>query len=255
MLPLSIFFNQMDTVIETRNLTKRYRDLVAVNGLDLSIGKGVVTGLLGGNGAGKTTTLSMLLGLLSPTSGEIRIFGEDFVANRFPALARMNFSSPYADLPQRLTVRENLTVYAKLYGFQHAGPIVERLADELQLTDFLDRRVRRLSSGQKTRVSLAKAFVNEPDLLLLDEPTASLDPETASWVRDFLQAYCQRRNASILFASHDMREVELLCEDVVLLRHGKLVEQGSPQDLIERFGLLTLEEVFLDVARGGAEKN
>ena len=245
----------MDAVIETRDLTKCYSDVVAVNGLDLSIGKGVVTGLLGGNGAGKTTTLSMLLGLLSPTSGEIRIFGDDFVANRFPALARMNFSSPYADLPQRLTVRENLTVYAKLYGFKQAEPIVERLADELQLTEFLDRRVRRLSSGQKTRVSLAKAFVNEPDLLLLDEPTASLDPETASWIRDFLQAYCQRRNASILFASHDMREVELLCEDVVLLRHGKLVERGSPKDLIERFGLQTLEEVFLDVARGGDEEN
>ncbi|MBG31370.1 MAG: ABC transporter [Opitutae bacterium] len=245
----------MDAVIETRNLTKCFRDVVAVDRLDLSVGKGVVTGLLGGNGAGKTTTLSMLLGLLSPTSGEIRIFGEDFVGNRFPALARMNFSSPYADLPQRLTVRENLTVYAKLYGFQKAKPIVERLADELQLTEFLDRRVRRLSSGQKTRVSLAKAFVNEPDLLLLDEPTASLDPETASWIRGFLQTYCQQRNASILFASHDMREVELLCEDLVLLRHGKLVERGSPKDLIERFGLQTLEEVFLDVARGGGEEN
>ena len=240
----------MEAVIETRNLTKRYRDVVAVDGLDLTIGKGSVTGLLGGNGAGKTTTLSMLLGLLSPTSGEIRIFGDDFVANRFPSLARMNFSSPYADLPQRLTVRENLTVYAKLYGFRQAKPIVARLADELQLTEFLDRRVRRLSSGQKTRVSLAKAFVNEPDLLLLDEPTASLDPETASWIRDFLQAYCRRRNATILFASHDMREVELLCEDVVLLRQGKLVERGSPNELIERFGRKTLEDVFLDVARG-----
>ena len=240
----------MEAVIETRNLTKRYRDLVAVDGLDLTIGKGSVTGLLGGNGAGKTTTLSMLLGLLSPTTGEIRIFGDDFVANRFPSLARMNFSSPYADLPQRLTVRENLTVYAKLYGFRQAKPIVARLADELQLTEFLDRRVRRLSSGQKTRVSLAKAFVNEPDLLLLDEPTASLDPETASWIRDFLQAYCRRRNATILFASHDMREVELLCEDVVLLRQGKLVERGSPNELIERFGRKTLEDVFLDVARG-----
>ena len=147
-------------------------------------------------------------------------------------------------------MRENLTVYAKLYGFRQAKPIVTRLADELQLTEFLDRRVRRLSSGQKTRVSLAKAFVNEPDLLLLDEPTASLDPETASWIRDFLQAYCRRRNATILFASHDMREVELLCEDVVLLRQGKLVERGSPNELIERFGRKTLEDVFLDVARG-----
>ena len=244
----------MEAVVETRNLTKSYRDVMAVDGLDLTVGKGSLSALLGGNGAGKTTTLSMLLGLLTPTSGEIRIFGEDFVANRFPALARMNFSSPYADLPQRLTVRENLTVYAKLYGFHKAKPIVERLAEELQLTEFLDRRVRRLSSGQKTRVSLAKAFVNEPDLLLLDEPTASLDPETASWIRDFLQDYCRRREATVLFASHDMREVERLCEDVILLRRGKLVERGSPRELIERFGRQTLEDVFLDVARGGEPK-
>jgi ABC-2 type transport system ATP-binding protein len=241
----------MDSVIETRNLTKRFRDVMAVDGLDLSVTKGSVTALLGGNGAGKTTTLSMLLGLLSPTSGSIRIFDEDFVANRFPALGRMNFSSPYVDLPQRLTVRENLTVYAKLYGISQTKPIVEKLAEDLQLSEFLDRRVRRLSSGQKTRVSLAKAFVNEPDLLLLDEPTASLDPETAVWIREFLKSYCRRRQATILFASHDMREVELLCEDVVLLRNGKLVERGAPEELINRFGRKTLEDVFLEVARGG----
>lgn len=240
----------MDTVIETGGLTKRYREVVAVDGLDLAVSAGSVTGLLGGNGAGKTTTLSMLLGLLKPTSGDIRIFGQDFVANRFPALARMNFSSPYVDLPQRLTVRENLTVYAKLYGFGDARAVVSRLAEEWQLEEFLDRRVRRLSSGQKTRVSLAKAFVNEPDLLLLDEPTASLDPETASWIRDFLRDYCRRLNATILLASHDMREVELLCRDVLLLRAGKLVERGSPAELLKRFGRQTLEDVFLDVARG-----
>ncbi len=243
----------MEAVIETRNLTKRYHDVMAVDGLDLVVEKGSLSALLGGNGAGKTTTLSMLLGLLIPTSGEIRVFGEDFVANRFPALSRMNFSSPYADLPQRLTVRENLTVYAKLYGFSKPKPIVERLAEELQLTEFLGRRVRRLSSGQKTRVSLAKAFVNEPDLLLLDEPTASLDPETASWIRDFLHSYCRQRGATVLFASHDMGEVERLCEDVILLRRGKLVERGSPKELIDRFGRQTLEDVFLDVARGGEE--
>ena len=243
----------MNAVIETRNLTKRFRDVMAVDGLDLSVTKGSVTALLGGNGAGKTTTLSMLLGLLSPTSGSIRIFDEDFVANRFPALGRMNFSSPYVDLPQRLTVRENLTVYAKLYGISQTKPIVEKLAEDLQLSEFIDRRVRRLSSGQKTRVSLAKAFVNEPDLLLLDEPTASLDPETAVWIREFLKSYCRRRQATILFASHDMREVELLCEDVVLLRKGKLVERGAPKELINRFGRKTLEDVFLEVARGGKE--
>jgi ABC-2 type transport system ATP-binding protein len=240
----------MEPVIETKKLTKRYDGIVAVDELDLVVGKGSVTALLGGNGAGKTTTLSMLLGLLTPTSGEIHIFGEDFVDNRFPSLARMNFSSPYVDLPQRLTVRENLNVYAKLYGYRKVSPVVDRLAQEFDLTDFLDRRLRRLSSGQKTRVSLAKAFVNEPDLLLLDEPTASLDPETASWIRDFLKSYCKERGASILLASHDMREVELLCEDVLLLRKGKLVERGSPEDLLKRFGRKTLEDVFLDVARG-----
>ena len=247
----------MPPVIETQKLTKRYGKMVAVDELDLSVPAGCVTALLGGNGAGKTTTLSMLLGLLKPTSGGIRIFGRDFVANRFPALARMNFSSPYVDLPQRLTVRENLTVYAKLYGFAKTGAVVERLAEELQLKEFLDRRLRRLSSGQKTRVSLAKAFVNEPDLLLLDEPTASLDPETTAWVREFLSDYCQRKNASILLASHDMREVEILCREVLLLRRGRLVERGSPSELLERFGRETLEEVFLDVAgkegRGGGE--
>jgi ABC-2 type transport system ATP-binding protein len=240
----------MEPVIETRKLTKRYDGIVAVDELDLMVGKGSVTALLGGNGAGKTTTLSMLLGLLTPTSGEIHIFGEDFVANRFPSLARMNFSSPYVDLPQRLTVRQNLNVYAKLYGFRNVVPVVDRLARDFDLTNFLDRRLRRLSSGQKTRVSLAKAFVNEPDLLLLDEPTASLDPETASWIRNFLKSYCKERGATILLASHDMREVELICDDVLLLRRGKLVERGSPVDLLKRFGRKTLEDVFLDVARG-----
>jgi ABC-2 type transport system ATP-binding protein len=240
----------MEPVIETRKLTKRYDEIVAVDELNLIVGKGSVTALLGGNGAGKTTTLSMLLGLLTPSSGEIFIFGEDFVGNRFHALSRMNFSSPYVDLPQRLTVRQNLNVYAKLYGFRNVAPVVDRLARDFDLTDFLDRRLRRLSSGQKTRVSLAKAFVNEPDLLLLDEPTASLDPETASWIRHFLKSYCKERGATILLASHDMREVELICDDVLLLRRGKLVERGSPEDLLKRFGRKTLEDVFLDVARG-----
>jgi ABC-2 type transport system ATP-binding protein len=240
----------MEPVIETRKLTKRYDGIVAVDELDLMVGKGSVTALLGGNGAGKTTTLSMLLGLLTPSSGEIFIFGDDFVGNRFHALSRMNFSSPYVDLPQRLTVRQNLNVYAKLYGFRNVAPVVDRLARDFDLTDFLDRRLRRLSSGQKTRVSLAKAFVNEPDLLLLDEPTASLDPETASWIRHFLKSYCKERGATILLASHDMREVELICDDVLLLRRGKLVERGSPEDLLKRFGRKTLEDVFLDVARG-----
>ena len=244
----------METIIQTRSLTKRFREVVAVDELDLSVRTGTITGLLGGNGAGKSTTISMLLGLLSPCSGEIRIFGEDFVANRFPALTRMNFCSPYVDLPQRLTVRENLTVYSRLYGIKNSGEVVERLTKDLELGEFIDRRVRRLSSGQKTRVSLAKAFVNQPQLLLLDEPTASLDPETAAWIRKFLRNYCESHGATILLASHDMREVELICDEVLLLRKGKLVESGSPAKLLEKFGRKTLEEVFLEVA-GGNQAN
>ena len=162
----------------------------------------------------------------------------------------MNFSSPYVDLPQRLTVRENLTVYAKLYGLNDVKSAVIEMVETFRLTDFIDRRVRKLSAGQKTRVSLAKALINKPDLLLLDEPTASLDPETVSWIRTFLKNYQQGREATILLASHDMKEVEQLCENVLLLRKGRLVEEGTPPDLLAKYGRKTLEEVFLDISRG-----
>jgi ABC-2 type transport system ATP-binding protein len=241
----------MSVVLKTEALIKDFGSIRAVNQLSLNLNKGSTTALLGGNGAGKTTTLSMLLGLLIPTSGNISIFGHDFVKDRYPALKRMNFSSPYVDLPQRLTVRENLTVYGKLYGLDDVRSAVMEMVETFRLTELIDRRVRKLSAGQKTRVSLAKALINKPELLLLDEPTASLDPETVSWIRTFLKNYQRDRGATILLASHDMKEVEQLCENVLLLRKGKLVEEGTPPDLLAKYSRKTLEEVFLDISRGG----
>lgn len=244
----------MSTVLQTKDLTKKFAQVLAVERLNMSLEKGSITALLGGNGAGKTTTLSMLLGLLKPTSGVIELFGENFIDNRFAVLGRMNFSSPYVDLPQRLTVRENLTVYGKLYGVENISERIDELVEGFKLEEFLDRRLRRLSSGQKTRVSLAKSMINRPEFLLLDEPTASLDPETTSWIRELLDQYRKQSGATILFASHDMREVELLCDEVLLLRQGKLVEKGSPRELLSKYDHKTLEEVFLQVSKQGGQQ-
>lgn len=195
----------------------------------------------------------MLLGLLEPSSGSIRLFGQDFIRDRFSVLGRMNFSSPYVDLPQRLTVRENLLVYAKMYGVSRPRERVAEVASSFRMEELLDRRMRKLSSGQKTRASLAKAMINEPEFLLLDEPTASLDPDTTAWIRDLLGQYRKERGTTILFASHDMREVELLCDEALLMRKGKLVVKGSPNSLLEKFERDTLEEVFLQVSREGSQ--
>lgn len=241
----------MTLVLRTKDLTKRFSGVLAVDHLDVDLEKGSITALLGGNGAGKTTTLSMLLGLLKPTSGQIELFGRDFIADRFSVLGRMNFSSPYVDLPQRLTVRENLTVYGRLYGVRDVAGRIEELAEEFRLDSFVDRRLRKLSSGQKTRVSLAKAMINRPEFLLLDEPTASLDPDTTSWIRTLLDSYRKSTGATILFASHDMKEVELLCDEVILLKQGRLVERGSPSSLLAKYDYDTLEDVFLQVNRQG----
>jgi ABC-2 type transport system ATP-binding protein len=244
----------MTVVLRTQDLTKKFSSILAVDGLSMHLQEGSITALLGGNGAGKTTMLSMLLGLLKPTSGKIELFGHDFIANRFAVLARMNFSSPYVDLPQRLTVRENLSVYARLYGVRNVSARITEVVKEFRLESFADRRLRKLSSGQKTRVSLAKAMINRPEFLLLDEPTASLDPDTTSWIRELLDSYRRESGATILFASHDMREVELLCDEAILLRQGKLVERGTPRSLLEKYGHKTLEEVFLQVSRSGSDE-
>ena len=235
--------------IAVAGLTKRFERVTAVDGIDFAVPTGATVALLGGNGAGKTTTISMLLGLLIPSSGTIRVLGEDMLRHRYRVLPRMNFSSPYVDLPHRLSVRQNLVVYGHLYGLVDVSARIAELASDLAITDFLSRPAGNLSAGQKTRVALAKALLNEPDLLLLDEPTASLDPDTADWVRSYLEAYRQRTGATILLASHNMGEVERMCDDVLMMRQGQIVDRGAPTALIARYGRTTMEEVFLDIAR------
>jgi ABC-2 type transport system ATP-binding protein len=236
-------------VIEVTQLTKKFKNVTAVDGVSFAIQGGQITALLGGNGAGKTTTISMLLGLLAPTSGAIRVLGEDMLRHRYRVLPRLNFSSPYVDLPHRLTVRENLIVFARLYNLPRPGQRIVELAADLELTELLDRKAGNLSSGQKTRVALAKAMLNRPELLLLDEPTASLDPDTADWVRSYLERYARDTGSSILLASHNMGEVERLASDVLMMKAGRIVDRGGPSDLIGRYGRDTLEDVFLDIAR------
>lgn len=239
--------------IQVQDLVKCYGPVRAVDGLSFTVAAGSTTALLGGNGAGKTTTISILLGLLLPTAGSVRVLGEDVAHHRHRVLPRLNFSSPYVELPHRLTVRENLTVYANLYGLRHAGRRIDELAAELDLTHLMKRPAGKLSAGQKTRVALAKALLNEPELLLLDEPTASLDPDTADWVRGYFQAYQRRTGATILLASHNMTEVERLCDQVLMMKQGRVVDQGAPAQLIAKHGRATMEEVFLLIARSGSE--
>ena len=235
--------------IEVAALAKSYGAVTAVAGLDFTVARGRTVALLGPNGAGKTTTIAMLLGLLEPTAGTVRILGEPMPRQRARVLPRMNFTSPYVDLPQRLTVRQNLTVYAELYAVARPKERIEALARDLDLTELMARPFGRLSAGQKTRVLLAKALINEPELLLLDEPTASLDPDTADQLRGHLERYQARTSATVLLASHNMGEVERLAHHVLMLRLGRLVDQGSPDDLLARYGRDDLEDVFLDIAR------
>jgi len=231
------------------DLTKRYRNVLAVDGIGFTVPRGAVVGLLGGNGAGKTTTIAMILGLIQPTRGAITVLGHDMVRQRHRVLGRMNFESPYVSMPMRLTVRQNLTVYGRLYGLGGLKQRIAEIAAALDLEELLDRPCGKLSAGQRTRVGLAKALINEPELLLLDEPTASLDPDTADWVRGHLEGYRDKRGATILLASHNMPEVERLCDRVIIMKRGRIVDEGTPADLVKRFGRATLEDVFLTVAR------
>jgi ABC-2 type transport system ATP-binding protein len=239
----------LQPIISVEGLTKRFGDSVAVDGISFTVAVGSVTGLLGGNGAGKTTTIAMLLGLLIPTSGTIAIMGADMIAHRFRALPFMNFASPYIDLPHRLSVTENLSVYAGLYLVPRPKQRIAELAEALDFTGLLKRDYGSLSAGQKTRVALAKALINRPRLLLLDEPTASLDPDSADRIRQYLQDYAAGSGATMLIASHNMVEVERLCHDLLIMRQGKIVDRGAPKALIGRYGRQTMEEVFLDIAR------
>jgi len=235
--------------ISVSGLIKVYRDVTAVGGIDFSVERGAIVGLLGGNGAGKTTTIAMIMGLVLPSGGTAKVLGVDMARERHRILHRMNFESPYVEMPKRLTVRQNLKVFGALYGVPGINGQIDKLAADLNLTDLLDRKSGELSSGQRTRVALAKALINRPDVLLLDEPTASLDPDTADWVRSHIERYRRERHAAILLASHNMPEVERLCDEVLMMKAGKIVDHGKPAELIERYGRQNMEEVFLDVAR------
>ncbi len=243
----------MTDAIRVSGLTKRYGETLAVDALSFAAARGQTIGLLGGNGAGKTTTIAMLMGLLIPTAGTIHVLGHDMARDRFAALARMNFSSPYVSLPARLSVAENLRVYGHLYGVRGLEARIRELAAELDLTDLLARPAGQLSAGQKTRVALAKSLINRPELLLLDEPTASLDPDTGDLVRSWLERYRTATGCTILLASHNMAEVERLCSHVLMMKTGRIVDQGSPADLLTRYGRDDLEQVFLDIARNRRE--
>jgi ABC-2 type transport system ATP-binding protein len=236
--------------IEVEALTKRFKGVIAVDHVSFAVMRGSVTGLLGGNGAGKTTTIGMIMGLILPTSGKVSVLGIDMLRDRYLVLARMNFESPYVDMPHRLSVRQNLEIFARLYGIGDIQGRIGMLAKDLALEEFLDRPTGQLSAGQKTRVALAKSLINEPEVLLLDEPTASLDPDTADWVRTHIDDYRRRKGATILLASHNMMEVERLCDRVIMLKEGRIVGDGSPNELLVRFERSNLEEVFLDLARG-----
>jgi ABC-2 type transport system ATP-binding protein len=236
--------------IDVVHLVKLYKTNRAVDDVSFRIRRGSITGLLGGNGAGKTTTIAMIMGLVLPTSGRIRVLGYAMPDQSSEVLGRMNFESPYVDMPMRLTVRQNLTIFGRLYAVKNLRERIEQLASDLDLGDFLDRANGKLSAGQKTRVALAKALINQPELLLLDEPTASLDPDTADWVRQHLENYRKVHNATILLASHNMLEVERLCDRVIIMKRGRIEDDDSPDQIMARYNRATLEEVFLDVARG-----
>jgi ABC-2 type transport system ATP-binding protein len=240
--------------IEVAHLVKLYKTTRAVDGISFRIARGSITGLLGGNGAGKTTTIAMIMGLVLPTAGRIQVLGCPMPEQSADVLGRMNFESPYVDMPMRLTVRQNLTIFGKLYAVQHLNERIAKLAADLDLGDFLDRANGKLSAGQKTRVALAKALINQPELLLLDEPTASLDPDTADWVRQHLMDYRKARGATILLASHNMLEVERLCDRVIIMKRGRIEDDDTPDGIMARYNRATLEEVFLDVARGRVQE-
>jgi ABC-2 type transport system ATP-binding protein len=244
----------LSAAIEVAHLVKVYKTTRAVDDVSFRIARGSITGLLGGNGAGKTTTIAMIMGLVLPTSGRVRVLGVSVPERSAEVLGRMNFESPYVDMPMRLTVRQNLTIFGRLYAVANLRERIAQLAADLDLDEFLDRPNGKLSAGQKTRVALAKALINQPELLLLDEPTASLDPDTADWVREHLETYRKTHEATILLASHNMLEVERLCDRVIIMKRGRIEDDDSPDRIMARYNRATLEEVFLDVARGRVQE-
>ena len=243
----------MQKSIIVENLSKNYFNKEAVKEISFTIKENEILGLLGPNGCGKTTTIAMMLGLLEPTKGKVVIHGQDIGKNRISLLHKMNFISPYIELPKKLTVKENLIVYGKLYGVKLISERIKYLSEKLRLNEFINTKTGELSSGQKNRVSLAKALINEPSVLFLDEPTASLDPETGDFVRSFIENISKERNMSILLASHNMDEVKRLCKNVLMMNNGVIIDQGTPDNLVKKHGKRNLEEVFLKLNRNNNE--
>ena len=235
--------------IEINNLYKQYRNTLAVKNINFKINKGEIIGLLGPNGCGKSTTIGMMLGLIKPTSGTVVINGQNIENNRTKLLEKMNFISPYVELPKKLTVEENLKVYGRLYGVKNLKDRIYNVMKKLNLTQFITRKTGELSSGQKNRVSLAKALINDPEILLLDEPTASLDPDVGDYIRKIIEDFAANKGTTILLASHNMNEVERLCDEVMMMKNGEIIDKGKSIDLIDKHGRKNLEEVFLKIAR------
>ncbi len=237
--------------IEIKNLNKQYGNVLAVKNINFKINKGSIVGLLGPNGCGKTTTIGMILGLIKPTSGTVFINGLDIENenNRTKILEKVNFISPYVELPKKLTVQENLNVYGKMYGVSKLKEKILNLMEQLNLLDFKERKTGELSSGQKNRVSLAKALINEPEILLLDEPTASLDPDVGDYIRTYIENFASNKKTTILLASHNMNEVERLCNEVMMMKNGKIIDKGTCNNLISKHGRKNLEETFLKIVR------
>ena len=245
----------MKNSIEVINLSKNYKSKKAVNNISFKINENEIIGLLGPNGCGKTTTIGMILGLLKPTNGKVLINGSNLETNKISILKKLNFISPYIELPKKLKVKQNLIVYGKLYNVENLDDRINYLSKKLRLENLLDKITGELSSGQKNRVSLAKALINDPSVLLLDEPTASLDPETGDFIRTFLENYKKEKKISVLLASHNMDEVKRLCNSVLMMKDGNIVDKGTPDELIEKHGRKNLEEVFLKIARYENEYN
>ena len=240
--------------IEIKNLSKKFNEVYAVKNIDFTIGENKTIGLLGPNGCGKTTSIGMMLGLIKPTTGDIIIQNKSInTFERNKLLSIMNFASPYVELPKKLSVKQNLQIYGRLYGVNDLSLRIDELAEDLNLKDFINKKTGELSSGQKNRVSLAKSLINKPEILLLDEPTASLDPDIGDYVRSYVQTYKSKNKVTILLASHNMAEVERLCDSVIMMKKGKIIDQGTSKEIINRHGRANLEETFLKIVRSEDE--
>jgi ABC-2 type transport system ATP-binding protein len=240
--------------IQVKNLTKKFKNSIAVDKINFHIQQNKTVGLLGPNGCGKTTSIGMMLGLIRPSEGEIIIDNRNLEkTDRVSILSRMNFASPYVELPKRLTVKQNLEVYGRLYGVKNLRTKINEISKELDIKNFLEKKTGELSSGQKNRVTLAKSLINDPEILFLDEPTASLDPDIGDYVRSYIESYKSKNKITILLASHNMAEVERLCDSIIMMKNGKIIDEGTCEEIIKKHGRKNLEETFLKLARSNNE--